>query len=264
MAALVARALLDGTETYGEVAGEQFTPHAGEIGSLDGAGDPVPLADVKLLAPTEPRALLVTMGGFLPPDVTSMPPEARPWLVPKMPTSISGEGGVVVVPPFVSVVWVEVEVAIVIGKTVHNAGLDEAREAIFGYTVFHDASAPQFLFADVATYAPATEFDIWRAKSMDTFASMGPWIRTDLTEKDIADGLQLTARINGEVRSEGNTRNQKFAMSTWVSHASQHATLQPGDVISLGTPAPAAAQPGDELELEVEGIGVLHNTLVAG
>ena len=263
MTGLLARARIGGRNEMGEVNGDSFQPLAGDdLTALTPVGSALPLADVELLAPTEPRSLVVTMGGFLPADGT-LPPDATPWLVPKLTTSIGGQNAVIEVPPFVSTVWIEIELAIVIGKTVYNASPDEAREAILGYTIFNDASAPQYLFGDLATMSPAAQFDIWRAKSIDTFAAMGPWIRTDITEDDVAAGMRLTTKINGSLAGEGNTRNHKFPMSTWVSFASRHVTLYPGDVISLGTPCPCVAAPGDSVELEIEGLGVLHNSLVS-
>jgi len=260
---LLARARIDGHETYGEVEGDRFQPLTGGLTDHRAEGDPVALGDVELLAPTAPRSMLMTMGGFMPADGSPLPPNATPWLVPKLTTSVGGDNAVVVVPTYVTTIWIEIELAIVIGKTIHNATPDEARDAILGYTIFNDVSAPQYLF-DVATMTPQPQFDIWRAKSLDTFAVMGPWIRTDLTEADVAAGLELTTTINGEVAGGGNTKNHKFPMSTWVSFASHHVTLGPGDVISLGTPAPCVAAPGDSVTLEVEGVGVLHNSLVSG
>jgi len=262
--ALLARARLDGRESFGGVEGDRFEPLAGDdLTALRPAGEPVPLADVELLAPATPRAVLATMGGFVPPDGTPLPPGAEPWLFPKLASPIGGDGAVIRVPPFVESIWVEVELAIVIGKTARNASADEARDAILGYTIFNDATAPQFLFSDLATMTQATPFDIWRAKSLETFAAMGPWIRTDLSEADVAAGLRLTVKLNGELAGEGNTRNHKFPMSTWVRFASEHMTLLPGDVIALGTPCPCAAAPGDSVELEIEGIGTLRNLVAS-
>jgi 2-keto-4-pentenoate hydratase/2-oxohepta-3-ene-1,7-dioic acid hydratase in catechol pathway len=226
-------------------------------------GEPVALADVALKSPTAPRTVLVTMGGFLPADGTPLAPDAVPWLVPKVTPRVSGDGGQVVVPSFVSTLWIEVELAIVIGKLARNVTPDEARAAIFGYTCFNDVSAPQFILADVAQRTPSVELDIWRAKSIETFASMGPWIRTDLSEERIQEGLALRTKVNGVTRAQGNTRDHKFLPATWVAFASRYTTLYPGDVISLGTPEPCEASPGDVVELEIEGIGALHNYVVA-
>jgi 2-keto-4-pentenoate hydratase/2-oxohepta-3-ene-1,7-dioic acid hydratase in catechol pathway len=259
----IARAQVDGRDLFGEVEGDWFHPLAGDAfaGSAR-AGDPVPLTGVTLQSPAAPRTLLVTMGGYRAADGTPPPAGAVPWLVPKLPGVISGDNGEVVVPAFVTTVWIEVELAIVIGRRVRNATENEARAAIFGFTCFNDVSAPQFLFADVATLAPAAEFDIWRAKSIETFASMGPWVCTDMTEEQVRQGLGLKARVNGVIRAQGNTRDHKFSASTWVMFASRHTTLYPGDVISLGTPQPCEAAPGDAVELEIEGIGTLRNRLV--
>src|SRR4051812_38593526 len=143
--AMLARGRLDGRETYGTVDGEWFQPLTGDLTAHRPQGDPVGLGDVELLPPTAPRSMLMTMGGFMPPDGSPLPPDATPWLVPKLTTSVGGDNAVVVVPSYVDTVWIEIELAIVIGKPIHNATQEEACDAILGYTIFNDVSAPQFI-----------------------------------------------------------------------------------------------------------------------
>lgn len=246
---------MDGQYCHGEVDGEGFHPLSGEVfaGAVR-SGQSIPLEKLTLASPTEPSRILFIMGGFLPPDGTPMPAGTVPWLLPKVPSYVTGDGADIVYPSFIDGrVVVEVELAVVIGKELRGASVDQARDAIFGFTVFNDVSVPEFLKAH----------DYYRSKSIETFASMGPWVRTDLTEEAIAEGLQLSCRINGKTRGEGNTRRFKFAPSSVVSFASTYTTLHPGDVISLGTPQECIVEPGDFVELEVEGIGILHNHVVA-
>jgi 2-keto-4-pentenoate hydratase/2-oxohepta-3-ene-1,7-dioic acid hydratase in catechol pathway len=253
----IARALVDGAPTDGRVEGDTFQPRA---------GSPLPLAGLELLSPVEPQRVLITMGGFKPADGTPLPPGAVPWLLPKVVSPLSGDGGVVVVPPSLAdaIIWVEVELAIVIGRPVRAASTADARDAILGLTCFNDVSAPQFLFDDPRAPKLRPAPDSYRAKSIDTFASLGPWIETGITPEDVAAGLELTTRVNGEVAAWGNTRNHKFPLTDWVIAASELTTLLPGDVIALGTPQPAEVVPGDLVELEIEGIGVLRNSIAAG
>jgi 2-keto-4-pentenoate hydratase/2-oxohepta-3-ene-1,7-dioic acid hydratase in catechol pathway len=260
----IARVLDARAELTVELVGDDAYPLAGDpFTDPRRAGDPRPAACLPLLSPTVPRQILITMSGFLPPDGTPLPPGSVPWLVPKLAAQVSGDGGEIVIPAEVTRLWIEVELAIVIGKPVRNATPDEAAEAIFGYTCFHDATAPDFLFDDIAARKLRSPFDTFRAKSIETFASMGPWIETSLTPDDIRDGLRLSARVNGEERATGTTRSLKFPVTDWVTFASTYMTLYPGDVISLGTPQPCEAVAGDLIELEIEGIGTLHNRVVS-
>ncbi len=129
----------------------------------------------------------------------------------------------------------------------------QAAEAIWGYTCYNDVTAPQLL--------P----DFPQAKGIDTFASMGPWVVTDLTPDRIRAGLAIEARVNGATVQSGTTASYRFAPWEVLSHLSTSLTLRPGDVVTLGTPPPpAAVRPGDVVEVAVEGIGVLVNHLVAG
>jgi 2-keto-4-pentenoate hydratase/2-oxohepta-3-ene-1,7-dioic acid hydratase in catechol pathway len=252
---LIGRAMVDGRSRYGEIADDRFRVLSGKhFGRLRPTGQSIPLSDMHLLSPAEPRKILIQMGGFMPKDGSALPPGSVPWLLPKLATSVNGQDGKVVIPAGIEKTWAEVEVAIVIGRRIQFAGQEEAANAIFGYTCSNEVSAPQFLAAH----------DYWRAKSIEGFACLGPWIRTDLTQHDFDAGLRIQVRVNGEVRGEGTTATLKYKMARMVSFASHTSALEPGDVISLGTPAPCEVVAGDIVECEVEGIGTLRNSFVAG
>ncbi len=241
----VGRALIEGQIVAGRIADGLFQPCRGDVFALgEPAGEASPLEEVKLLSPTTPRKVLIQMGGFMPADGSPLPAGAVPWLLPKVTSDVGGQDAEMVIPTGIKTIWAEVEVAIVIGKRIWSGGEAEAAEAILGYTCFNDASAPEFLPAH----------DYWRAKS---------WVRTDLGQDELDSGLQIVVRVNGEIKGEGNTRKLKYPMATMVSFASHHTTLEPGDVISVGTPKPCEVVPGDMVELEVEGIGILRNRFVA-
>jgi 2-keto-4-pentenoate hydratase/2-oxohepta-3-ene-1,7-dioic acid hydratase in catechol pathway len=262
----IGRADLGGRVQYGEIEGDTFHALSGDpFAGVSRSGASAPLGELRLLSPVEPRRVLITMAGFKPADCTPLPPGSVPWLLPKLAAPISGDHGVITVPSSLegSIIWAEVELALVIGRTVRSASAAEARDAIFGYTCFNDVSAPQFLFDDPRAPKLRAAPDSYRAKSVDTFASVGPWIETSITPEDVAAGLDLIARVNGEVVVHGSTRNHKFPMTDWVVAASELTTLEPGDLIALGTPKPAEVVPGDAIELEIERIGVLRNTVVA-
>lgn len=248
---LIARAQLDGKTVTGYVDGSRLRI----LGSNGIDETTVDLSEVELLPPVDPARVLIMLGGFLPEGTNERIPGANPWLYPKGARGYVGHGAPVVWPSHVDRVDAEVEIAIVIGQKAENIEPARAWEAIVGFTCFNDLTAPQFL-----KQGP----DLHRAKSIPGFCSFGPWIRTDLSQRDLDDGLELTARVNGEVVQRGNTRRMRFAVADVVAVASRYTTLQPGDLIALGTPPPAApVSIGDLVEIEVESIGLLRNTIVA-
>jgi 2-keto-4-pentenoate hydratase/2-oxohepta-3-ene-1,7-dioic acid hydratase in catechol pathway len=196
----------------------------------------------------------VVLGGFLPAGDAVLPPGTVPRLIPKMVSDVSSDGACVVAPAdLAGGIAVEGELALVIGADVHRPSSAEAADAVLGFTCFNDVTALGLL----------SEGEWALSKSMDTFASIGPTMRTDLDDASVMAGLAITTRVNGEQRQRGDTRLYKFPPSEIVRYLATHVTLRRGDVISLGTPPPpAAAVPGDRVEIEVEGVGVLHNTIV--
>jgi len=198
----------------------------------------------------------VVLGGFLPAPDASLPPGTVPRLVPKMVLGTSGDGGLVVSPDGLEGgIAVEGELALVIGRELHRPSAAEAADAIRGYTCFNDVTAMGLL----------SEGEWSLSKSFDTFASIGPAVRSDLDDETVMAGLAIVTRVNGEERQRGTTALYKFTPSEIVRYLASHVTLRPDDVISLGTPPPAApVAPGDEVEIEVEGVGVLRNTIVRG
>jgi 2-keto-4-pentenoate hydratase/2-oxohepta-3-ene-1,7-dioic acid hydratase in catechol pathway len=249
----------------------------GDIFDGTRTGETLDPADAAIASPCRPTKVLVLSRGWNPIEGwtaaaaadaagvteghaarwlegTELPGET-PFVNPKMTSEVTGDGAEIRVPPFMSLdVWVEPELAIVIGQETYRASVDVARDAIFGYTVFNDVTAREFL---------QEPKDYFRAKCNETFASMGPWINTALSEDDVMAGLDVECRVNGEVRVRSNTRSLRFAPGVVVSAVSMHTTLRRGDVIALGCPPPPPrASPGDSVELEIESIGTLHNTVV--
>lgn len=242
---LIARALVDGREIGGTVDGESFDPDE---------GDPRPLSDVQLLAPVEPGRMLIMLGGFLADDLPGRLPGATPWLFPKVSPGCVGPGGQVHYPAHLTELAAEVEVGVVIGTTGSEIAPEDAWTFVRGLTCFNDFTASEYLRSGP---------DFGRAKSIPGLCALGPWIRTDLTQHDLDAGLELTTRVNGRVVQRGNTSRLRYAIADVVALASRYCTLQPGDVLALGTPPPPApVSDGDEVTIEVEGIGKLSNAVV--
>jgi len=182
-----------------------------------------------------------------------------PSIVIKPRTTLNGTKSDIVCPDFVTQLDYEVELAIIIGKNCKNVSIDEASDAIFGYMVFNDVSARDIQFKDK---------QFTRGKSFDSFAPCGPWITTKDEIKD-AQNLKLTTKINGELRQNSSTNNMFIKIPEIISKISKVMTLEKGDIISTGTPAgvmlnkPNAVflKDGDKVEMEIENLGILTNTI---
>lgn len=181
----------------------------------------------------------------------------NPLLFVKFNSALIGHGATIRVGEAVTQApdW-EVELAVIVGRTLHRASRREAQQAIFGYTVANDVTARDIQFADVQ----------WtRSKCLDTFGPLGPWI-VPPTAIDPGN-TKLRARVNGISMQDGNTSDMIFDVPELLSFCSWNFTLQPGDVILTGTPPgvggfrkpPVYLRNGDTVEVEVDGIGTLTN-----
>ena len=214
-------------------------------------GESVALASVRLLPPTEPRSI-VCVGLNYSSHLNGRPAPNPPTLFFKPLSSIAGPGDPIVLPPDAGRVDPEGEIVIVIGKRVRGADREGALAAIFGYTCGNDVSARVWQRADGQW---------WRAKGSDTFGAFGPTIATGLKY----DAIQLRTRVNGEVAQSAGSDELILDIPEIVRLVSAAMTLLPGDIIYTGTPGePKALSPGDVVEIEVEGAGILRNTVVAG
>jgi 2-keto-4-pentenoate hydratase/2-oxohepta-3-ene-1,7-dioic acid hydratase in catechol pathway len=219
-----------------------------EPGRLSGTG-------YRILSPVQPGKVLVILGGFARGQSVEEARQTPPRFAAKLPSSLIGPGDEVVVPEEIgTAVTVEPELAVVIGSRVRRCSPEEARSAILGFTCFNDITHLPFI---------RQQSDFLRAKSVDTFGPLGPWINTELREEDVAAGLPIRALLNGMVVHTGNTADFIHPVSQVVSEASRYYTLEAGDVISLGTPLdPVTANVGDTVCVEVEGVGSLVNNVV--
>jgi 2-keto-4-pentenoate hydratase/2-oxohepta-3-ene-1,7-dioic acid hydratase in catechol pathway len=169
----------------------------------------------------------------------------------KSPSCLVPTGAKIELPADAGVVHYEAELVIVIGKTAKNVSKEQALDYVLGVTCGNDVSARVWQKGDVQW---------WRAKGSDTFGPCGPFIVSGLNYDD----LLLQLRLNGEVRQKERTTKLIHDVATQVSEISRHVTLHPGDLIFTGTPGETAEiKPGDVVEVELEGVGVLRNEVVA-
>jgi len=186
----------------------------------------------------------------------------RPLLFAKWQSAVIASGEPVVIPAGVEQVDYEAELAAVIGTRVKGVSVENALEAVAGYTCLNDVSARVLQFADGQ----------WtRAKSLDTFCPIGPHV---VPREEVGDpqALRIQCRVNGETVQDGSTADMIFGVAELVAYVSETITLEPGDVIATGTPPGVAfgrpdgryLQDGDTVEVEIERIGVLVNPVVAG
>ncbi|HNQ86221.1 MAG TPA: fumarylacetoacetate hydrolase family protein [Deltaproteobacteria bacterium] len=173
-----------------------------------------------------------------------------PILFLKPATSVVGPGDTIVFPKQAGRVDYEAELAVVVGKRCKDVRKEDAPGVILGYTCFNDVTARDLQVKDGQ----------WtRAKSFDTFAPTGPWIETALENPH---DLGISARLNGQVRQSSNTRNLIFNVFELVTFISSIMTLEPFDIIATGTPAGIGPmERGDEISIEIEGIGTLSNSI---
>ena len=208
--------------------------------------------DVRLLAPVIPRSKVIGIGKNYADHAKEMggeaPTEPLMFLIPN--TAVVGPGEPVVLTALTSEVHYEGELAVVIGRLCKDIEPADVPRVVFGYTCANDVTARDLQRGD-GQWA--------RAKGMDTFCPIGPWIETDLDPGN----LSLRTRLDGEVVQDGTTADMVHDVATLVSHASKAFTLLPGDVILTGTPAGVGpVEGGQRVEVEVEGIGTLSNPFV--
>jgi 2-keto-4-pentenoate hydratase/2-oxohepta-3-ene-1,7-dioic acid hydratase in catechol pathway len=214
-------------------------------------GDHVPLEGARLLVPTTPSKIVAVGLNYRDHAAeTGRPTPAEPLLFLKPTTALLPPGGTIRKPAWAGRVDHEAEVGLVIGRTaVDVPSEEEARAHILGAVCVNDVTARQIQRQDV---------QFTRGKGFDTFCPVGPCLSTGL---DLG-ALRLEGRVNGQVRQRGHTSALLFSCEFLVMFVSRVMTLLPGDIITTGTPAGIGPlEVGDEVEVEVEGVGVLHNTV---
>jgi 2-keto-4-pentenoate hydratase/2-oxohepta-3-ene-1,7-dioic acid hydratase in catechol pathway len=220
------------------------------------------LNEVKLLPPTEPTEIwgpglnfadhlefAASVSGNRK-GAPHLPEHPEPWV--KARGSLTGHDDPIIIPrDSAGQVHHEGEAVAVIGKMCRRVTPAEARRFILGYTCGNDVSDRTWQKKDVT---------FWRAKGADTFAPVGPWIETDIDPQQ----LELIVRLNSEEVQRAYTKDMLFTFSEIVSYISQQVTLHPGDLVYSGTNGVTTAmKPGDTVEVEIPGIGILSNLVAA-
>jgi 2-keto-4-pentenoate hydratase/2-oxohepta-3-ene-1,7-dioic acid hydratase in catechol pathway len=236
-----------GKTAYGVLEGDSIRELSGSIfESPKATGKTVKLSEVRLLPPCQPTKI-VAVGLNYKSHLRDRQAASYPGLFAKYPTSIIGPDDSIVFPPGARNVHYEGEMVVVIGKKAKNVTAEKAPQYIFGVTAGNDVSERDWQKNDLQWF---------RAKASDTFGPLGPAIVQGLNHND----LLLQTRLNGEVVQSQRTKELIFDVETIVSYVSQFVTLMPGDLIFTGTPGTTKAmKPGDVVEVEIEGVGVLRN-----
>ena len=233
--------ILDG-ETVRELSG---APWAGGKPT----GQTAQFKAVKLLPPAEPSKVIAA-GLNYKSHIGQQKPAPYVGLFAKLPTSIIAHEADIIYPADATDLHFEGELVIVIGKKASKVSKADALSHVFGATVGNDVSERAWQKQDLQWF---------RAKASDTFGPLGPWIVTGINYQDAL----LETRVNGKTLQSQRTKDLIFDIPTIVSYVSQYITLMPGDVIYTGTPGTTSAmKPGDVVEVEIEGIGVLRNRVV--
>jgi len=281
----IARLLKENMETYGFVNGDKVLTREGITAQT---GIPIPqsikdflfdgwyeevktkisqldynekISDYKILPPIPNPSKVICLAfnykdhakeqNLIPPD--------EPAIIIKPRSALNGTRSDIICPTFVSKLDYEIELALVIGKNCKNISEEAAEDAIFGYMILNDASARDI---------QAKDKQFTRAKGFDTFAPCGPWITTSDEIHD-PQNLKMMTKVNGTIRQNSSTSNMFLKVTSIVSMLSKVMTLEKGDIISTGTPAgvmlnkPDAVflKDGDKIEMEIEGLGKLENTV---
>jgi 2-keto-4-pentenoate hydratase/2-oxohepta-3-ene-1,7-dioic acid hydratase in catechol pathway len=233
-------------DCVGLLEGTPFQPHRRQPPTL-------PLADVRLRAPVLPGKIICVGRNYLD-HVQEHEAEvpAVPLLFMKPPSAVIGPDDFIVLPGASHQVEYEAELAVVIGAAMHHVAVEQAGRYILGYTAANDVTARDLQRLDGQ----------WtRAKSFDTFCPLGPWIDTEMDPSD----APILCRVNGVMRQMAATKEMIFSVPRILAFISGIMTLDAGDVVLTGTPAGVGPLlPGDRVQVEIGGIGVLENVATDG
>ena len=240
-----------GSARFGWVFEDRVGPVEGSIfGEFARAEASDELASVHLLPPVLPSKIICVGRNYVAhaKEHDAEVPEV-PLLFLKPPSTLIGPGDAIQMPPQSQQVEHEAELAVVIGRRGRWIPPDQALEHVLGYTIGNDVTARDLQRRDGQ----------WtRSKGFDTFCPLGPWVSTDVDPADVV----VMCKVNGQVRQMSSTRELRFSVPQLIAFITSVMTLEPGDVILTGTPAGVGPlNAGDQVEVEIEGIGTLVNTV---
>jgi 2-keto-4-pentenoate hydratase/2-oxohepta-3-ene-1,7-dioic acid hydratase in catechol pathway len=240
-----------GTTSYGILDGDKIAELRGDMfAGAERTGKILNAGDARLLAPCEPRNI-AAVGRNYKSHIADrgLEPAKEPGVFWKPSSCIVGTEEDIVIPEGAHNVHYEAELVLVIAKKAKNVPAADAHNYIFGVTAGNDVSERDWQKNDLQWF---------RAKGSDTFGGLGPCIVQGLDYND----LLVQSRLNGEVMQSQRTKDLIFPVHTIVSYVTRFVTLFPGDIIYTGTPGTTKAMnPGDVIEIEVEGVGVLRNRM---
>ena len=220
------------------------------------------IGDVELLVPipNPPKIICLAFNYYDHAREAGLTPSDEPVIFMKPRTALNEPFRDVICPSFVTRLDYEAELAVVIGRETKKVPEDKALGSVFGYMILHDVSARDIQFKDK---------QFTRGKGIDTFAPCGPWITT---RDEVADpqSLQIVTKVNGEVRQNSSSSNMVIPVRRIISALSVTMTLEPGDIISTGTPAgvamsmkePRYLKHGDMVEITIEKLGIIKNRIL--
>ncbi|MGE0242938.1 MAG: fumarylacetoacetate hydrolase family protein [Nitrososphaeraceae archaeon] len=220
------------------------------------------ISDVELLAPlSNPgKIICLAFNYYDHAKDAGLTPSYEPVIFLKPRTALNNPYNDILCPGNVQRLDYEAEIAVIIGKTTKKVTEEEAINSIFGYMIFHDVSARDIQFRDK---------QFTRGKSIDTFAPCGPWITT---RDEVSDpqSLKILTKVNGELRQNSTSSKMVLPITKIISSLSQLITIEPGDIISTGTPAgvamsmnnPKYLKDGDMIEISIEKLGTIRNRVV--
>lgn len=251
----------DERTSYGIVEGDEVIAVDGSpFGPYRRSGAAFPLSTVKLLIPVVPPTFYC-VGINYADHITKMAAKrgtepvfpARPDIGYRANNALIAHDEDIVKPADASDAFqYEGELVAVFGKRCRNVSKEEALDYVLGWTIGNDVSERGWQKSDRT---------LWRAKNTDTFKPMGPWIVTGLNPDD----METVIRLNGRETDRFKTNNMIFDAPTYISEVSKYCTIEPGDVMWMGTDGvPENMKPGDTVEIEISGIGVLRNKVVQG
>jgi 2-keto-4-pentenoate hydratase/2-oxohepta-3-ene-1,7-dioic acid hydratase in catechol pathway len=220
------------------------------------------IGEVELLVPipNPPKIICLAFNYYDHAREAGLTPSDEPVIFMKPQTALNEPFRDVICPSFVTRLDYEAELAVVIGRETKKVPEDKALGSVFGYMILHDVSARDIQFKDK---------QFTRGKGIDTFAPCGPWITT---RDEVADpqSLQIMTKVNGEVRQNSSSSNMVIPVRRIISALSVTMTLEPGDIISTGTPAgvamsmkePRYLKHGDIVEITIEKLGIIKNRIL--
>ncbi len=215
-------------------------------------GEEIDLKEARLLSPSVPSKIVALGLNYRDhARELGLPLPQEPLIFLKPPSAVIGPEEEIIIPPESKRVDYEAELAVVIGRRARRVSPEKALDYVLGYTCFNDVTARDLQKKDGQ----------WtRAKSFDTFAPLGPWIETALDPS----ALRVCSYLNGLLRQDSSTAELIFPVPEIISFVSRIMTLEPGDIIATGTPPGIGAlSPGDQIEIEIEGIGRLRNYVLS-